>query len=162
MRMGDVRTLTTTYDQIIISATETAPDDKAALFLPKISPHNVRGLDINQVDFVVCHVDEHVFRVSTYAEAGHFLLHHDAVFFLAVLEIVDCDLDIRGYGDEALSVGGDGAVLYSLLDRPGVEPTAFNGPKTELFLLVEGAGDELRAVRGPCCRCHGLGVVIHC
>lgn len=158
---GDPRTLTTANDQIIISPTKTAPYDKAALLLPKIPPDNIRRLNLDKINLVIRHINEHIFRIATYAKAGHFLLHHNAVFLLASQEIVDCYLNIGGDCDEALSVGGDGTVLYSLIDRPGVEPAAFGGPETELFLTVQGAGDEGGAIGGPCCCCHGLGVVIY-
>ena len=91
-------TFATADDQVFVGPAECAPDDEFRLPLPKEPPHKIRSLNIDELDFVLGHVDEHVSRVAADADAGHLRPQDDTVQLFSGHEIVD----------EYLLVGRDG------------------------------------------------------
>ena len=91
-------TFATADDQVFVRAAECTSNDEFRLPLPKEPPHKIRSLNIDELDFVLGHVDEHVSRVAADADASHLRPQDDTVQLFSGHEIVD----------EYLLVGRDG------------------------------------------------------
>lgn len=114
-------TFAAAYNEILINTAKRTPDDELTLLLPHKPPDNFRGFQINQVDFAIGHIDEHILRIPADIHASHPTFHQDAVFFPAGLEVVDNNLAFAGDDDHPLAVGRDGNILYTIFDFPVVD-----------------------------------------
>ena len=113
-------TLTATNNKILVGTAERASNHVISLFLPKKPPHYLSRLDLNQLDFIISHIDEHISRVLADANAGHFGFQQDAVLFFPSHEVVYKYLPFGRDSDKPLPVGRDGTIRYSIVGRPGV------------------------------------------
>ena len=92
-------TFATADDQILVRATKRTPNDKFRLPLPQESPYKIRSLNIDELNFVLSHVDEHVSRVAADADAGHLRPQDNAVQLFSRHEVVDEYLHVGRDGD---------------------------------------------------------------
>lgn len=97
-------TLATAYDKVLSCTAESTANDVFALFLTHESSYNLRGLDIEQLNLVVGHIDQHVSGILADADAGQLNFQFEVVLLLSSPVIVYMYSLLRRDGDQSLSV----------------------------------------------------------
>ena len=116
-------------DQVLICTAKRASKDEFALLLSHKPSDNISRFQIEELDFIVSHVDKHVSRVPADVDTRHLRCDFDLVLEHMGHIIVDCDLCLGRDCDHTLSVWRDHASLYSMIHiLPAVVLLAFRSP----------------------------------
>lgn len=118
-------------DKILVGAAECTPDDEFTLLLAQEPFDNLCGVYVDQVDFAVGHVDEHLPGISADIDASHPGFIQDTILFPAGLEIVHDNLAFAGDNNQSLAVRGDCAILDAVTDLPIMNDIPFYAPQDE-------------------------------
>lgn len=134
-------------NEILVGAAERTPDDVFALLLAYEPLDDLRGVDVDQVDFAVGHVDEHLPRISADVDARHPAFVQDTVLFPTGLEIIHDDLAFAGDDNQSLAIRGDCTILNAVADVPIVNGMSFYAPEDEPVSSMQASSHERLPVR---------------
>lgn len=124
-------TFATTDDEVLVGSTKATPYDIITLLLSHKSLNDIFSVEVDQVDFALGHIDEHMSRVSADVDACHLAPHRDAIFFPLALEIIYDNLALTGNDSHPLAVGRNGNILYTVIHLPIANKMAIDAPETK-------------------------------
>lgn len=111
-------------------------DHKLPLLLAFESSDEVRSFNLEQLNLVVRHVDQHVFGILADPDASQLNLELKVVFLFSGPVVVDMYSFVGRNGDQPLPIRRYGTILDTISTGPSVNMTAIDIPSTQVCLYI--------------------------